>query len=237
MYFFNALRGPFALSLFFFAANTAVAATVSNGDFSNGLTDWDRRVCSTICVSDTTDLGEVATNGSDPYLQMTAPTDVLGQRQLEVFQTVTIDDTHTILSFDAGLLSTQDDTGADAPNGTLDFFTLNIQTSTDIERLFFLTSDGATPSGDPGPVVQTVTQNPTGAFFDFHFTADLSALAGQTVDLFFTVASRPDERISVFGVDNIMLSAPPTVPPQVPLPAGVVLLASGLVLLRRMSRR
>lgn len=213
----------------------AMAATLTNGDFSDSLDDWDRRVCSLICVDDSTNLGQVATNGTDPYLQMNAPSDFFGQRQLEVYQRVTIDSVNTHLTFDAGLLSTANDPAALTPNGSTDFFTLNILTSSDIERLFVLDINGAAVSGDPGPVVQSVAQNPFGSFFDYRFSADLSALTGQTVDLFFTVASRPDERTSVFGVDNIAFSAAPVA--SVPLPAGMILMLTGLLCLMRFRQQ
>lgn len=231
------VRSALAVTLLALAPVGAAATTLTNGDFSSNLDDWDRRVCALFCGADTLDLGQVANNGADPYLQMTAPSDLFGQRQLEVFQRVTIDNTNTLLTFDAGLLSTAPDPAAVAPNGSKDFFTLNVQTSTDIERLFLLDMDGAEVSSDPGPVVQSIMQNAPGSFFDFRFTADMSALAGQTVDLFFTVASRRDERISVFGVDNIAFSAAPVAPAPVPLPAGMALLISGLFVLRRFGRR
>lgn len=214
----------------------AASASVVNGSFTSGLDGWS---------SSTTlfPLAEVdpspfiaTTTDADPYAALVASSTVAGSQVNVLFSTMSQSisvaaDTY-LLGFDLGLIGQTTD-----PNSSPSIFNDNLIVGFDDNGLFrrilnlrFDTGlelnrfNGA--NDFTGPKTQTTAMN---AALDYGVEVDLSAFIGSTLDLQFRVGPAADGKISTFGVDNVRLGGVPISP--VPLPAGSVLLLSGLGLL------
>jgi hypothetical protein len=234
-------KGAFAFSLIagvFSMITQASASSIVNGDFSTAVTTpgsvpgFSEEFCPFFCGPDTLNASNVATNGSDPYLEVSALAySLMGSATITVSQGFTVMSGQTLLSFDAGITGTGVD-GSLGQNTTLgiDSFTALLKVGGNFQGLFLINETGASLANtNTVPIARSVTANAPGAFFSHSFTADLSGFVGQSVELFFSANSRPDLKLTDFGVDNVALGA---LPPVVPLPAGGVLLITGLLAFR-----
>ena len=215
-----------------FAGTSVSATTVINGDFSSGLSGYSVVRCAFFfCNPDTTGSAVISSNDGDNYLQLLAPSMIFGLGQIEVSQTVAVTADAPVLSFDAGFLESVFDPAAQTSDGIDDYFTLLIRDAgNNLYSLFTLDSSGAAIAAlAPDPSALTINLL-TSSIFGVNFEADLSAYAGQDVDLIFIVVSKPDSLVSTFGIDNIEFS-------PVPLPAGIVFLLSAVVSLIGLRRK
>lgn len=227
---------------------SAFGATI-NGDFSDGLNGYTTFADTNLSgPQDPTDFVGVGDNSGNPFGQVTTDEEL---EALVLFMglrkqfTVTPD--ATIFSLDFGLISETANTGVPAdfvPSFNSDRLSVVIQDLDAAGTIFDLglytlldsTRDGTVldPFGNASGL-DVVLGDPTDSYFDKSVTADLSSLVGRNLELTFEVRDFFDGRQSSYGVDNITLSADPSLTP-VPLPATGWLLIAGFGALGAMRR-
>ena len=211
-----------------------------NGDFSDGLNGYTSRRVSIFGENTNTDpVRRIGDNAGNPYLEIDSFSRAFRDLAVEVTQSFVMSSTDTILTFDAGLLSAGDDPAF--PNGAQNsaegLALLFRDGNDDLSVLFSITESGAALGNtffDPNLLSIT---DLTSGLFNHRFTADLSAFAGQSVELIFQATSEDDGRVSTYGVDDITFTSATVTPSTVPLPAPIALLGFSVIGLFSIRKR
>ncbi|MEM8979899.1 MAG: VPLPA-CTERM sorting domain-containing protein [Pseudomonadota bacterium] len=212
----------------------AKASTILNGSFDDGLNGYSLEATGAAVAA--TSLATVATTSlGNNFLSLEARP-ATGGFGVSATQTITIDAMMPVLTFDAAMLS-EDIILGGTPSNLQDALNVAIlpQGAASATSLFLL-NNSLTPlvsytsvSTAPDTVFET-------SLAAFSVVADLSAYAGQTLDLSFSGFNFESVVTqSFFGVDNIAFSAAPAA--AVPLPFSAGLLVTGLFAFGALRRR
>ena len=216
-------------------------ASIVNGNFETGDTfGFDVTTCGigvsavndTICgfaeVVDSSAFVSVEQDGANDYLSMNTS---FGLLLGVITQTIDITADAFELSFDAGVLDAAPGFGGDI---FPDQMVVGVRTDAgDFLRLFRQRESGALAYSENG--LSAMLTPSSDGLFSTGVLADLSALIGLTVTLEIQIFSELDGRIVKFGLDNLALNG--GVISNVPLPAPLALLATGLIGLGAAARR
>lgn len=218
---------------------TAIAATLQNGDFENGL---DGYTVTNLSAPAVTPLATLGTHAGNTFLKLEARP-VTGGFGVNVTQSITIDAQRPLLSFDAAVMF-EEILFNGTPNNNNDAFAVSLTPAVGNSTTVFLIDARSTTSSfisDLGasPKVTPAAEDIFGTTLSaFSIVADLSDFAGQSLTMNLTALNgEPFVTQTVFAVDNLRFDRLPETPAMVPLPASAVLLLGAVGALARLRKR
>lgn len=199
----------------------SASAEFVNGDFETGdLTGW------TASAIGGSPLISVVMPATNHFAEFETGDFATGPFISTLEQTITVDPSKPLLSFDFTLPTTTADATGIGASPFLDGFFVSATAGGSFFDLLLVDQFGALadPFGTAPSAVRLGAPSASG--FDFGLTADLSSLATQSVTILFDVINEDDGFESTFALDNVQFSGSGGVVPE---PSTIVLWGLGVV--------